>query len=220
MPARYRRLLCYTLLTVSMVAIAGLSVTYLEGLNEGDSLEAAARRSRDLRGFSAPDSVWIWADLDGYDLSKANLRRSVLDYGSFAQTILDDADLREARLSYCDLLGARARRARFHGAQLHCSRLSSADFRGSVLREANLERVHAIGTDFRDADLTNANLAVTFLDGADFRGAELSGADLEGAQYTESTQWPEAFDPKAAGAVLMLSFPDVNPWTPPGRGYR
>jgi hypothetical protein len=33
-------------------------------------------------------------------------------------------------------------------------------------------------------------------------GANLSGADLEGAKANEDTDWPEGFDPVAAGVLF------------------
>ena len=42
------------------------------------------------------------------------------------------------------------------------------------------------GADLRDIDLSDA---------------DLSGARLSSAKYSANTQWPEGFDPVAAGAV-------------------
>ena len=41
------------------------------------------------------------------------------------------------------------------------------------------------------------------LSGADVTGADLFKADLREAKYNANTKWPEGFDPKAAGAVLV-----------------
>ena len=48
------------------------------------------------------------------------------------------------------------------------------------------------------AILTGADLT-----GADLRRANLTWAALTGTHYDEHTQWPEGFDPVAAGAVLV-----------------
>jgi uncharacterized protein YjbI with pentapeptide repeats len=39
-----------------------------------------------------------------------------------------------------------------------------------------------------------------WLFGIDLAKASLSGADLSGAKYNNDTQWPDGFDPVAAGA--------------------
>lgn len=37
----------------------------------------------------------------------------------------------------------------------------------------------------------------------DLRGADLRAADLTGAKYDDNTQWPDGFDPEAAGAEKL-----------------
>ena len=71
--------------------------------------------------------------------------------------------------------------------------LSGADLGGADLRWAKL-----LGTDLRGANLHGANLH-----GANLEKAKLHRANLSGAKYTANTQWPEGFDPEAAGAVLV-----------------
>ena len=78
------------------------------------------------------------------------------------------------------------------GADLQDIDLSKADLNGAILWEANLRGANLYGADLREADLRDANL----------RGANLYGADLD-AKYNADTRWPEGFDPKAAGAVLV-----------------
>jgi uncharacterized protein YjbI with pentapeptide repeats len=53
------------------------------------------------------------------------------------------------------------------------------------------------GADLEGADLKGANLA-----GADLTGTNLEGANLEGAKANEDTDWPEGFDPVAAGVLF------------------
>ncbi len=54
-----------------------------------------------------------------------------------------------------------------------------------------------------NADLGDANLYGADLTSADLHGADLRGADLRLARFFANTQWPEGFDPVAAGAVLV-----------------
>jgi uncharacterized protein YjbI with pentapeptide repeats len=89
--------------------------------------------------------------------------------------------------------------------------LSSADLSGADLNGANLSTALLIRANLRVANLRVANLSGTDLSGTDLSGADLSDADLSdailtGAKYTTSfygTQWPEGFDPVAAGAILV-----------------
>jgi uncharacterized protein YjbI with pentapeptide repeats len=53
------------------------------------------------------------------------------------------------------------------------------------------------------ADLRGAYLGGADLRGAYLRGADLRGADLRGATYSQLALWPDGFDAKAAGAVLV-----------------
>jgi hypothetical protein len=102
-----------------------------------------------------------------------------------ALTSLDHALLFEARFRRAGLRGASLRWAHFVMADLHEAYLGRADLRG--------------------ADLRTANMSGAELRGADLREADLSGVDVRGAWYDATTGWPEAFDPKVAGAVLEES---------------
>ncbi len=66
--------------------------------------------------------------------------------------------------------------------------LASADLSGAKLNHADL----------RTADLRGANLWAVSLTKAD-----LSEAFLILAKYNSLTKWPDGFDPRAAGAILV-----------------
>ncbi len=70
------------------------------------------------------------------------------------------------------------------------------------------QRAALTGADLRDAKLSDANLHEANLREADLGVADMGVADLSRANLTEacydiSTTWPEGFDPKAKGAVLV-----------------
>ena len=91
---------------------------------------------------------------------------------------------------HLDLTGAN-----FEGAQIGGAR----EFVGSNLTEANLENAN-----FSKVRLNNARLNRANLKGADLREIQYnSNTDWTGAIYSVHTQWPEGFDPQAAGAVLV-----------------
>jgi len=85
------------------------------------------------------------------------------------------------------------------GTNFEGAEIKSTDFRRTNLAEANL----------RDANFSRVNLQEANLTGADLRGTDLSEikhnshTKWTGAIYSVHTQWPEGFDPQAAGALLV-----------------
>ena len=75
--------------------------------------------------------------------------------------------------------------------------------RHAKLGEADLTYASLCEADLSDADLSGATLNQADLSGAILWWANLSGADLRWANYTTDTKWPEGFDPRIAGAVLV-----------------
>ena len=75
--------------------------------------------------------------------------------------------------------------------------LSGKDLSGQYFVYANLTGANLAGADLTGAYISGANLS-----GANLFGADLSGANLTGAVADEETQWPEGFDPKAAGVTF------------------
>ena len=71
--------------------------------------------------------------------------------------------------------------------------LSEANLSGANLRKANLNEANLNGANLREADLSGANLSE----------ASLSKANLIWAIYCRHTAWPDDFDPKARGAILV-----------------
>lgn len=95
-------------------------------------------------------------------------------------------------LSNADFSNADLSRANLIGANLSGANLTGAGLRYADLRNANL----------RGANLTKADARFTRLAGADFTGANLTDTNLLLFTRRPSTNWPEGFDYKAAGAVL------------------
>ena len=142
-------------------------------------------------------------------LSKANLK----GYD------LQDHYLPEADLTKANLTGANLARANLEGANLTRATLEGANLTKVRLKGANLERAILI-----KADLTGADLSGASLHGADLRGANLHGAklydvdlpnalfmgdvyraqtNLDRAYYDDHTEWPDGFNPMAAGATKV-----------------
>jgi hypothetical protein len=146
---------------------------------------------------------------------------TVLGRGEFAllaATSSAPLDLRATDLRTAELRGANLERAAFFGAHLE-----QADLLGAHLEGANLRLVHLEGAILADAHMQGANLVLAHLEkaqlaGANLQGASLSaarlagayldGAHLAGAEATESadwpsTEWPDGFDRRAAGVLLV-----------------
>jgi len=87
-------------------------------------------------------------------------------------------------------------------------KLNGADLRSANLESASLRNAHLASVDLAYANLSYANLDNGNLGNADLHGADLTEANLRDANlrdalYDKSTKWPERFDPKKAGAVLL-----------------
>jgi len=100
--------------------------------------------------------VLIGADLQGINLSKADLREANL-----IRTELSDANLCGANLCRADLTGADLRRTKLQGTNLRGANLREADLTGADLREANLYGANLRRTNLTGADLKEANLCET-----------------------------------------------------------
>lgn len=146
-------------------------------------LEEKQRRIEELRSPSA-------------EFAKEALR-IVTEKGWSRDGSLKGADLKDVNLAGADLAGADLRGADLAGANLMGAYLSSTNQLSAYLWSTNQLSVILGGADLRGADLWFADLR-----GADLRGADLTGANLRGATYNDQTDWPEGYDPVAAGALL------------------
>ena len=167
-------------------------------------------------------------DLHAGDLRHAQLRGAHLQGADLGEAHLEGAKLREAHLEGADLSEAHLRWANLREAQLQEALLALANLEGADLTDANLERAFFFGAHLEGADLAEAHLERAGLGGANLKGAHLSGvnlegaflggahlegatlrdarledADLEGAVADEHTHWPDAFDWRAAGVIVV-----------------
>ncbi|MGC1310595.1 MAG: pentapeptide repeat-containing protein [Phormidesmis sp.] len=72
------------------------------------------------------------------------------------------------------------------GADLSEGYFFEGDFRGVVLKGANLQRACLIGADFRGANLNNANLSGAYAGDANLRGATLCYANLKDTNFHQA----------------------------------
>jgi hypothetical protein len=104
--------------------------------------------------------------------------------------------------------GDQGTRLDLHAGDLRHAQLRGAHLQGADLGEAHLERAGLGGANLKGAHLSGVNLEGAFLggahlEGATLRDARLEDADLEGAVADEHTHWPDAFDWRAAGVIVV-----------------
>jgi hypothetical protein len=132
-------------------------------------------RDSNLAGCYAATVSWQECVLNNTDLRMARLAQARLDRSRFKGAYLQDVDLEGATLQEADLSGASLYQAKLRGADLH----------GAILTGADLSYA-----DLRDAILIKADLR-----GAVFTGADLLGAKLDDIQTDQATIWPAGFTP-------------------------
>lgn len=115
-------------------------------------------------------------NLNGFDLSDANLKRADLCCASLEGANLENADLIEADLSYANL----------ENANLKGAVLNRADLRHANLENANLSKTNLRRADLRYADLNRANLSSSRAEYANLVSADLRYADLKDADLRRS----------------------------------
>jgi hypothetical protein len=86
------------------------------------------------------------------------------------------------------LAGARLRKTKLNGANLHRAMLAGTDLRGSDLESADLRRAMLVGANLSGANLVNANFEGAMLLGAQMEGARIDGADFKNAAFLTQDQ--------------------------------
>jgi pentapeptide repeat protein len=122
------------------------------------------------------------------------LSRSDLKLMLLSDPKLAGVDLRGQDLHGFVLVGKRLPGAILDVADLRDGILNQAHLRNASLAGTLLTRAFLVGADLRGADLECADLR-----GANLQDAKLDGTVLSGALGSESTTWPDGFDPSAQG---------------------
>lgn len=173
----------------------------------GADLTRADLTDANLERATLIDANLLLANLAGAYLPSANLTRANLLIANLTNARLREANLTDANLTSVNLADAELTDADLTGVNLW-----SATLTGAHLSAANLTRGHLVGAnltgaelwgaDLTDAALTGANLTDANLREANLTGARLEGARLSHARADWNTQWPEGFDPQAAGVLF------------------
>lgn len=113
---------------------------------------------------------------------------------------MPNADLSHASFVYRELRGANFKNANLTEASLQGCDLRAADMSGATLFKTTLYLADLRGADLTNVKMTACDLRQARLEGADLRGCEIVECSVL-ATFDDSTQWPDGFDPVAAGAV-------------------
>ena len=130
--------------------------------------------------------------LDGADLRRASLERTVLERANFSGADLRGADLDGALIERAEFFGADLRGATLREAFIDATSFGTADLRGADLSGAGpafeaspvFAQACVTGTRFRNANLIGANFFGAEGRDVDFTGAELDRAIFEFARLT------------------------------------
>ncbi len=120
------------------------------------------------------------------NLSAANFEDAILISAHLDQANLEDAILIKANLEHADLSIALLRGANLSRANLQEVRLIEANLHGANLIEANLTKADLSLSNLLETNLSGAILVSTSLFKADLLYANLSGADLSNADLTQA----------------------------------
>lgn len=123
--------------------------------------------------------------LNGANLTKTDLIGHILVRADLSYTYLSEADLSGAALLTTNLHGAILENINLAGAELNSADLSDAALEGAKMNNQ---------TDLRG----------TILQGAKYNVRTIQVKNVQGNLLTlEPTQWPQGFDPIAAGAICI-----------------
>lgn len=128
---------------------------------------------------------------------KLSLKGASLQGASFRRLQLKSIDLKKPNLADTDLSDVIWEQANFFGSFLGGARLNRA-----ILKGANFENAQLQNADLLGADLSNSNFTGADLDGVDIRAANLTGANCQRAIF--NSDGPR--DPQFLGA----NFTDAN----------
>lgn len=133
-------------------------------------------------------------------ITAAAIRAGLVEEKKLNGLEMPDADLSHTSFVYRELRGANFKNANLSETSLQGCDLRAADMSGSTLFNTTLYLADLRGADLTGAKLTACDLRQARLEGTNLMGAEINECRVL-ATFDDSTQWPEGFDPVAAGAV-------------------
>jgi uncharacterized protein YjbI with pentapeptide repeats len=119
-----------------------------------------------------------YANLQGCDLSKANLSGATLDFANMAGTNLHKANLNGASLNQTDLQGAVLAGIDLSVAQFDATNLTDDTLTGLNLSAADFQNINLAGFDLAGSDLNDAIVISGDLDGTNLEHINLVGGSI------------------------------------------
>lgn len=206
--------------------LIGIGVTVLILGNANQAIRIKQEKRRLILQMGSPDNAFV------KEAVRQLRERGWLFDGTVRGVYLRKANLQGVNLVQSNLKGADLYLANLKKAELRHIILESADLRRAELEDADLSQAKLMKVDLRSTHLNHTDFSFTFLNSADFRfakiymaifnGAHLDKAslcsvDLRNIQFdsnttwtgvkfnigSNGTQWPEDFDPEAAGCILV-----------------
>lgn len=149
------------------------------------------RRYTNVQKFVLASDYCYSCNLEGIDLSNADLAQGKFTYSDFTNATLNGtnftgADLYETTLTGASLIGATLNGAELTLTHLNKAILNNATLTGAEMTRADLTSANLSGAGLSSAYLTNANLTSADLSGADLSSAHLTGASLTNATLTNT----------------------------------
>ncbi len=146
-------------------------------------------RNIDLRKANLPNAFLVGADLRGADLRGSRLSRATLDSAQLDGTNLKRVDFRwasmiQVSLTYAQLDGIKLANANLSGANLYAAMIEWADLNNASFAQANMQCVGFKGSDLRETNMQGAILDEAYLGRTDMSGTNLIGASLQAANMT------------------------------------
>jgi uncharacterized protein YjbI with pentapeptide repeats len=170
-------------------------LTFLSSYDSPDKHTLDLSRA-DLRNLNLPKARLREVDFSATNLSGANLREAELsganlggaslNFTALENAILRNAKLTRASMCYTELGWADLRDADLSEAKLTSTRLGSAVLARAKLLFTELQDAFLGGADLSDADLGGATLNEVNLGHANLTNAKLSGADVGSVKFTGS----------------------------------
>jgi uncharacterized protein YjbI with pentapeptide repeats len=185
---------------------AQLQEANLQGAQlQGAELQGAQLQGAELQGAQLEEAFVFGAQLQDANLAHAQLARAVLSSAQLQEANLVEADLRGAQMSSTELQGAFLIDAQLQGATLDFAKLNEAS-----LERAQLQRADLFSADLQEANLSGAQLQEAVLSRANLSSVTFTGEfkrssppDFAGAKASSETVWPDGFDAKTAGVVMV-----------------
>ncbi len=177
----------------------------LEGLDfKGTTLTNHTFEQPEIKDVSFTD-----ANLDGLRFSGGKITNLKINNGSLSNASFNQMTLKDVKISQSNLQRIDFSKSVISKLALHASDLSGAKFQGAEIYDGRFNR-----QDFKNADLSDSKILNSHLEAANLKNAVLKGISLKETVYDCETQWPEGFDPIAAGAIKEYCGEVVNTTVP------